>query len=136
MGIDQEETKNTLFGGLKKSASSGAHHSRSSKAKKSDASEVKKSLTPEVEAMPKWKTFEKVTVLMTTDQRDALEETARKLVRFRSAQAFPPEEKERITANTIARALLDNFMERIDSLAMDSVKNEEDVRAWLKKIFK
>ena len=62
MVIDPEETKKSLFGGLK---------SATPKAEKSTTPEVAKSRTSTV---PKWRTLEKVTVLLTNQQRDAVGE--------------------------------------------------------------
>ena len=140
MALDTENSKNTLFGGMKKSGTSEVIKSGSSKHKKSDSPKVEKSETTQVansvESPPKWKTMEKVTVLMTTEQRDVIEDTARRLMRFRSKGELPKEDKERITANTVLRALLSNFIDRISSLELASIQNEEELQDWLKKMFR
>ena len=121
VGIDPEETKRSLFGGLKHA-----------KPPKSETSEVKNSRSSSV---PKWKTLEKVTVLLTNQQRDAIEDTARQIMRHRSQGDVKSEERERVTANTVVRALIDNFIERSSSLKMESITNEEEVKSWIRQLF-
>ena len=109
MVIDPEETKKSLFGGLK---------SATPKAEKSTTPEVAKSRTSTV---PKWRTLEKVTVLLTNQQRDAVEDLARTIMRFRSKTELKGENSERITANTVVRALIDNLVETAPSLTMQEI---------------
>lgn len=123
MVIDPEETKRSLFGGLK---------SATPKAEKSITSEVAKTETPNI---PKWKTLEKVTVLLTNQQRDAVEDLARTIMRYRSRQEMKGENSERITANTVVRALIDNLIETAPALAMQEIRNEDDLKSWLRQLF-
>jgi hypothetical protein len=121
--IDPEETKKSLFGGLK---------SATPKAEKSVTPEVTKS---RVSNIPKWRTLEKVTVLLTNQQRDAVEDLARTIMRFRSKNELKGENSERITANTVVRALIDNLVETAPSLTMQEIRNEDDLKNWLRQLF-
>ena len=123
MAIDPEETKKSLFGGLRTS--------QTSKVEKNVPSKVK-----EAPFLPKWKRLEKVTVLLTNEQRDAIEDLARQVMRFRSKEALAKEDRERITANTVVRALLDSFICKASSLEMEAISNEEDLKEWLGSLFK
>ena len=123
MVIDPEETKKSLFGGLKSSTS---------KVEKSQTQEVAKT---ESSNLPKWKTLEKVTVLLTNQQRDAIEDLARTIMRFRSKSESKTENCERITANTVVRALIDNFIETAPGLKMQDIYNENDLKKWLQQLF-
>lgn len=125
MVIDPEETKRSLFGGLRNSATS--------KTKKSEPSKDKE-IQPA--SLPKWKRLEKVTVLLTNEQRDAIEDIARQVMRFRSKESQPTSDRERITANTVVRALLDGFICKAPALEMESISNEEDLKRWVGRLFK
>lgn len=134
--IDPKETANTLFGGMKKSSSSQVKELKTSNSsvhlKKRSMEQLKKDNSK----VPKFATLEKVTVLLTSEQKDTLDDIARKLMRFRSNALVGKEERERITANTICRALLDNVIDRIDSLEIEAIQNEAELKTWLEKIFK
>ena len=121
MAIDPEETKRSLFGGLR--------NSQTSKVNKSAASK-------EPPFLPKWKRLEKVTVLLTNEQRDAIEDLARQVMRFRSKESISKEDRERITANTVVRALLDSFICKASSLEMEAISNEDELKEWLGSLFK
>lgn len=123
MVIDPEETKKSLFGGLKSSTC---------RVRTSPTPEVAKKETP---SLPKWKTLEKVTVLLTNQQRDAVEDLARSIMRHRSHGGTKSDNSERITANTVVRALIDNLIETAPDLAMKQIHNEEELKAWLSQLF-
>ena len=123
MAIDPEETKKSLFGGLRTSQTSKVEKSATSKAKGPPS-------------LPKWKRLEKVTVLLTNEQRDAIEDLARQVMRFRSKESLPKEDRERITANTVVRALLDGFICKASSLEMEAISNEDELKEWLGSLFK
>lgn len=138
MALDTKETQNSLFGGLKK------------KKEETYAVKVKSEVPTEPEAQPKeqrssvtikeskakWQQLDKVTVLLTTEQKEGLDRVAKKLMKFRSNQLKGIEEKERITANTILRSLIDNFLEQEDVLQLETLTSEKDVREWTSKVFK
>jgi len=125
MVIDPEETKRSLFGGLRNSATSKPKKSEPSKDKEIQSS-----------SLPKWKRLEKVTVLLTNEQRDAIEDIARQVMRFRSKESQASSDRERITANTVVRALLDGFICKASALEMESISNEDDLKRWVGRLFK
>jgi hypothetical protein len=125
MTFDPEEAKKSLFGGLSNSATSKGKKNATSKAKESAFA-----------ALPKWKRLEKVTVLLTNEQRDAIEDMARQVMRFRSKGAVSKENRERITANTVVRALLDSFLCKASLLEMEAISNEDELKCWLERLFK
>jgi hypothetical protein len=125
MPIDRNEAKNTLFGGLKKSHTPEEKKQQTPKENKFASSEL-----------PKWRTFEKVTVLLSSEQKDAIDELSKKFMRYRSQQASTPESRERITANSIFRSLLSIFIEKSKSLDMTAVQNEEELAEWVRQVFK
>ncbi|MFI5344201.1 MAG: hypothetical protein ACHQUC_08275, partial [Chlamydiales bacterium] len=55
-------------------------------------------------------------------------------MKFRSKQLKGNEEKERITANTIIRALIENFLEFENSLELEVLVSENDVCDWLSRM--
>lgn len=123
MIIDAEETKKSLFGGLKESLPS------TSIAPKTQ--EVTKSGTPNI---PKWKTLEKVTVLLTNQQRDAVEDLARTIMRHRTSNDKSSIDRERITANTVVRVLIDNLIDIIPTLKIRNIDNEAELKIWLQQM--
>jgi hypothetical protein len=125
MPIDPEDAKNTLFGGLKKSSTPKEQKPTTPKEKKLESAEL-----------PKWKTLEKVTVLLTSEQKDAMDELAKKIMRYRSQKGGVHEERERITSNSIFRALMDNFLAKVDSLDITALQNEEELGAWIHQLFR
>lgn len=128
--IDREETKNRLFGALKQPKPNASSPEPKKRPKAS---------LPEDEAgpeLPKWRTLDKVTVLLTSEQRDGMEDIARKLMRFRSKQDKVGEERERITANTVFRALVENFLDRVDGISLETIQNEEGLKSWLSRLFR
>jgi len=108
-----------------------------SKAKKSKKfKETKNAVHLESHKLPKWKTLEKITVLLTSEQRDAMNDLAKTLMRFRSHEDLSKDERERITANSIFRALLDNFISKANSLEIEAIQNEDELRKWINRLFK
>lgn len=126
--IDPEDTKNKLFGSIKKAQEPVA----APKAKRAKNPEAVDTTPGDI---PKWKTLDKVTVLLTSEQRDGMEDIARKLMRFRPKLEKVGGERERITANTVFRALVESFLDRVDGLPMDVIQNEAELKAWLSKLF-
>lgn len=125
MVIDPEETKRSLFGGLRNSATPKVEKRVTSKVKDTEPA-----------SLPKWKRLEKVTVLLTNEQRDAIEDIARQVMRFRSKAPASKNDRERITANTVVRALLDSFICKAPELEMEEISNEEDFKRWVGRLFR
>jgi hypothetical protein len=138
--IDAEETKNSLFGGLKSSTPKAEKKQQTSEVAKLDTCKLKTvehQQLPQVQtpALPKWKTLEKVTVLLTNQQRDAIEDLARAIMRNRSQSNPSKDDRERITANTVVRALIDNLIETISELQIKEIQNEDELKLWLQQLF-
>jgi Zn-dependent oligopeptidase len=122
MALDKE-AGNTLFGNIKKSAA---------KEEAVDISpESKEVVSAEIQSKAKWHEFDKVTALLTTEQKEGLDRVARKLMKHRSKFLKNKSDSERITANTIIRALIDNFLKFEDSMVIDVFSSEEEVRSWI-----
>lgn len=150
MAIDTSETRNSLFGSVKKAAKSvsSAEESTLSKEDSQESSlEAKKTNkherpeeqaknAPGVENQPKWQTFDKVTTLLTSEQKEGLDRVAKKIMKFRSKQLKGNDNKERITTNTLIRVLIDIFLQREQKHDFQEVvSSEDDVREWVRKLF-
>lgn len=140
MALDTNETKNSLFGGLAKGG------------KKKDPIESNEKNTPDTvisrneykappsepistQTKPKYQTFDKVTALLTSKQKEGLDRVAKRIMKQR-ADLTKREDKERITANTIIRSLIDNFLENEESVKHEIISSEQEVYEWIKKMFK
>lgn len=86
------------------------------------------------EQIPKWQSLDKVTVLLTAEQKEGLDRVAKKVMKFRSRDLKGNDSKERITANTLIRALVENFLRLEDSMQMEVLSSEEDVHEWVKAL--
>ena len=98
---------------------------------KSDPQELKS--PPPEHTLPKWQSLDKVTVLLTTEQKEGLDRVAKKLMKYRSRDLKGDENKERITANVLIRALVENFLSKEESIPMEVLSTEKDVLAWAKR---
>jgi hypothetical protein len=72
----------------------------------------------------KWTKLNKVNVLLSHRQKDLLDTIAKKAMRGREAGG----EKERITANTILRCLIDVLESKTEKLNLIDVGSEEELR--------
>ena len=139
MAIDTQTTKNSLFGGLKKepiiiqpeTEEIEDRPAVEEKQAKADPQDTKSHL-PEA-ALPKWQSLDKVTVLLTSEQKEGLDRVAKKLMKYRSRDLKGDENKERITANVLIRALVENFLSKEESIPMEVLSTEKDVLAWAKR---
>lgn len=147
MAIDTSETKNSLFGSFRKPAKQTSPADLCSSQKEEiqgNNTDIKEKIkqedplytTEEVAIQPKWQTFDKVTALLTSEQKEGLDRVAKKLMKFRSKALKGENEKERITANTLMRALINKFLQMEELTQMEILSSEEDVRAWIGKMFK
>lgn len=84
---------------------------------------------------PKWQSLDKVTVLLSTEQKEGLDKIAKKIMKYRSDATKGSQEKERVTANTLMRVLVDAFLERESQLEMEVIIDEEAARKWIEKLF-
>lgn len=72
----------------------------------------------------KWTKLNKVNVLLSHRQKDLLDAIAKKTMRSRESGG----EKERITANTILRCLIDVLESKTENLNLRNVRSEEELR--------
>ena len=93
-------------------------------------------MTDDSKKLPKFATLERVIALLTSTQKDSVDDLARQIMRFRSRSTSLKEDRERITANTVYRALVDNFISRLDLLKMVEIQNEEELKEWIGLLFK
>lgn len=84
---------------------------------------------------PKWQSLDKVTVLLSAEQKEGLDRVAKRIMKFRSDATKGSQDKERITANTLMRVLIDVFLEKENQLPMEVITNEETARKWVEKLF-
>ena len=133
MALDKD-TGSTLFGSIKKSAET-----------KQDPVPTTQSITHTQDSTPvyqdsistpKWQSLDKVTVLMTADQKEGLDRIAKKLMKHRSKVLKGKDDKERITANTIMRAIIENFLKHENMMELEVLTTEDDVNAWIEKLMR
>jgi mannitol/fructose-specific phosphotransferase system IIA component (Ntr-type) len=143
MALDPE-TRNSLFGGLKQSLKEQPkkeipHVELTGNLEETQQPEVAKktAVAPaRKQKSPKWQTLDKVTVLLTTEQKEGLDRVARKLMRYRSSELKGRDDKERITANTLIRGLVEVFLQSERAIQLETLSSEDDVCEWLAKNFK
>lgn len=127
MALDKD-TGSTLFGGIKKSADKDRFKNTS------PIKEIKKQ--PEEHSQARWKQLDKVTALLEPEQKEALDRISKSIMKYRSNALKGNDNKERITANTLIRALIDNFVQVVDKLDMEIISSEEEACEWVGKAFK
>ena len=145
MALDTSKAKDSLFGNIKKAkepqsieteikSETLSHHVDLAPS----IAEVNKQETEEnrVEELAKWRQFDKITALLTSEQKEGLDRVAKKLMKHRSKELKGNENKERITANTLIRALIDNFLKNESSFQFEVLVNESDVCDWLSRMMK
>jgi len=143
MAINPQDTKNSLFGGLKKEPKAEAIIIQPESEQIEDTIAIKEesaNVTPqEVKenipepALPKWASLDKVTVLLTTEQKEGLDRVAKKIMKYRSRDLKGIDAKERITANMLIRALVENFLSKEERFPTEILSSEEDVYEWVKR---
>lgn len=148
--INMEETKNKLFGFVNREVnSSPTIHTANDVIESPGEAEAilpKKETNELTEVVaqgkaislsaPKWVTLEKVNVLLAPEQKERLDKIVKKLMKFRSKDLKGRDDKERITTNTLIRALIANFLDNADSLNLETLSSEDDVYKWVGKCFK
>ncbi len=141
MAIDTNNVGNTLFGNLKGKAKSQPQSKpkKEKAATKTEEKPVQKE-TPslpveEKKAAPKWETLLKVNVLMSCEEKDFLDQFARKIM-FHRGKKQGDRKRERITSNTLIRAMITNLQEAVDASPEINydMQNEEEVIEYLKSI--
>jgi hypothetical protein len=136
--IDKGETKK-LLQGITANPTPEVSEPPTQEVKESTTSELEEFGTSAVEEeetqeLPKWKTLEKVTALITPKQRDALDRVAKGAMRNR--YRIPHKGRERITANTVLRALLEILADEIPTVEIPPLNNEDSVTDWIRLLFR
>ena len=133
MAIDTDEAQDNLFGDFKK---------KSKKSKKEpEGTPVDKyvqyglALKDEKASKAKWQDFEKVTALLSYEQKEQLDKIAKQAMKYRS-KLPATKERERITTNTVLRALIESFLERAQDLDEEVINDERDAKEWIAKLFR
>jgi hypothetical protein len=75
-----------------------------------------------------------VTTLLTEEQKEGLDRVARKIMKYRASSMKGQSEKERITANTLIRALIESFLKKEGKASMEILASEEDVQKWVEDV--
>lgn len=127
MALDKN-AGDSLFGGIKKNAEKGIVNN--------PAPIKEHTKQPDEQAQARWKELDKVTVLLETEQKEALDRISKSIMKYRSNALKGNDNKERITTNTLIRALIDNFIQIADKIEMDIISSEEEAREWVGKAFK
>lgn len=134
MALDKDATKDSLFGGLKKTAK---HAPAEETIVVQPSPAPSASITTQDPATaPKWQQLDKVTVLLTAEEKEGIDRIARRLMKHRSNALKGKQDKERITANSLIRCLIDVFLEKEESLELEIITSENEVREWVRKVFK
>lgn len=132
MAIDKEQTRDNLFGNIKK---------------EKQVILERPSITPSLvidqpadladgKTLAKWQTLDRVTVFLSQQQKEELDRIAKKIMKYRAKAGFGKKERERITANTLIRALVDALFEKEKNNAeIPVIDKEEDAKAWILKLF-
>ena len=126
--LDVEDTSNTLFGNIKKSAKK-KENSLAVVPEAEFQQQTKKIIRKKSEKVSKF------TVFISEEHKDSLESIAKRAMRNRTKQTDPTVRRERITSNTILRALLQNFISREHLLDDEVIQHEVDAIKWLENIF-
>jgi hypothetical protein len=134
MALDKSQV-NSLFGGAK-----GAPHKNShidEKGENQNSIEHQEDPVEELESedssQPKYDTLDKVTVLLKPEHKEALDRAAKKILRYRSKKLKGSSDKERITANTLIRCLVEIFLCAESKGEMEILRSEKEAQAWVSK---
>lgn len=156
MALDIEATSNTLFGNIKKHQinvtvneesktqkmpseevnNSAPHQEIKENEESFNSSKLNLAILPASSTnKPKWQSLDKVTVLLSSEQKEGLDKIAKKIMKYRSEATKGNQDKERITANTLMRVLIDAFLDREHLLPMEVITSEESARKWIENLF-
>lgn len=131
MALDKQETSNSLFGNIKKATKQPPKEVIPASL---GGLEVKSELVAPTNE--EWEFIERITLPLSVEQKEGVDRIAKNIMRNRSKSPFNKEKRERITANTIIRVLIDNLLEKEELLAGAAVNTEEEARLWVKRVFK
>lgn len=131
MGINVKQANDTLFGNLKKKVKD-TNLAKERTLKKKKISE--KSTTPNSslnKEKPRWETLHSVLVRMQEENKDALDSLTNQIMRSRNSKGC-----ERITTNTLIRALISSFLKHRDKLNTNNIDDEEELLNRINRMFK
>ncbi len=133
MAIDKQATGDSLFGNLKKKAQTVESQKPVNTPNTVIEQQEGDKAAP---STAKWHILDKVIVPLTVQQKEGLDRIAKQLMRERSKNSLYKERKdrERITANTLMRALADILLEEGIFNEVPTVDSEEETKSWLKQI--
>jgi hypothetical protein len=132
--IDKDAAADSLFGHIKQTRESEKNKAprKALEIKELPNEEVKQS---PVEVASQWPTHERQTIILTIRQKEELDRLAKQIMRSRPRHTFQKvTERERITANTLIRALIDIFLEKGEFPVPPEINNEEETKLWLKTL--
>lgn len=101
------------------------------------ADSIVKAVSKTVDEVPlrKFETFVTPTFRIPEEHDFELKRIEHKIMRGRK-KGVNTETRERITSNSVVRALIANFMERVGDVDLDNIDNEAILKDRLEKIFK
>ena len=129
MALDKQETKNSLFGNIKKTLKPPEEVLKSNP-------EIISTKTDAISNRTQLEIIERVTLPLSIEQKEGLDRLAKKIMRNRSNNPFHKENRERITANTIIRALIDTLLEKEYLFEGVTANNEEEAKRLVKGALK
>jgi mannitol/fructose-specific phosphotransferase system IIA component (Ntr-type) len=129
MAIDTGKTKDTLFGNISK------REAREGTAK-APPPVIALPHASQATTAPKYQTFDKVTTLLTPEQKEGLDRVAKRIMKHRANELKKQDNRERITANTLIRALVQAFLDNEGAAQIEALADEEAVHTWVRKVLK
>lgn len=81
-------------------------------------------------SLAKWQQLEKVNVLMTAEQKEFLDKSAKRIMKNRNSK----KNSERITTNTIIRSLIEVLKESGAEINASNITNEKDLTRELSEL--
>ncbi|HEY4830951.1 MAG TPA: hypothetical protein VIH61_00085 [Waddliaceae bacterium] len=123
--INQEDTKNTLFGNCKNTSKEVIVPQQPQRLNE----------TATGQKIAKYQNYDKVTALLTPEQKLGLDRVVKRIMKHRASALKGSADKERITANTLLRALIEHFLKSEPGKQMDVLACEEDVYKWITKLY-
>lgn len=132
--IDKDAAADSLFGHIKQAREpekNKAPH-KPPEIKELSNEEIKQS---PIESSSQWLIHERQTIILTIRQKEELDRLAKQIMRSRPRHTFQKvTQRERITANTLIRALIDIFLEKGEFPLPPEINNEEETKSWLKTL--
>ena len=134
MVIDKQQAADTLFGNIKRQKTAPVEHTPIPQSI-SIKSHIEHSAMDEL-YKAKWERLDRVTVLFTASQKEGLDRLSKRIMKSRPKKSANEETRERITANTLMRALSDILLEAESFAQIPIINTEEDVKNWMRALLK